>query len=955
MTSPVISDGGETGSTRMISSQWLPALAILFVGSGCAALIYEVVWLQLLQLEIGASAVSMGVLLGTFMGGMCLGSLLFPRFISSSHHPLRVFALLELGIGLLGLLEVWLVPMVSDLYVHFATTGLASLLLRGLFAGICLLPPTILMGATLPAIARWVETTRDGVAWLGFFYGINIAGAVLGTLLAGWYLLRLYDMQTASLVAAAINGSVAALGFVLSIVAEHHPEQAQQDEATERLADVGADAWMIYGVIALSGLTGLGAQVTWTRLLSLMLGANVYTFANTLAIFLTGLGMGSTVGTLVASGTARPRQMLGWCQVMLAVTIGWAGYATTFMLPFWPIDPRIAASTPWSMFQVDLARTCWVVLPASMLWGASFPLALAGVARRGQDPGKLVGSVSAANTLGAIAGALLFSLVIMPALGSQGAQRLLIVLSMASALLASGSLLARRREAAPPASRTVGPIIGMVATVMLAVGLVATVSQPNWVAVAFGRHAASWIPISYPGILTDDEMQGIKQVNAMGYRLELHGDSFTTQRFDAESDRWEEVADATLDVEDRTWLTTNRPTLVSALAKGERMRPALAGDEASSRAYRGVQIRGRADGRTFMLDMPGGAAPDRFCTFVGEGTNVSVAVTHDTAGYRYFHGAGKVQASSDPADMHLQRMLGHLAALTSRRRDDVLVIACGAGVTAGSFVPYDDVKHITICDIEPMVPAQIAAMFAKENHNVVTDPRTRFVIDDGRHFIRTTKQKFDIITSDPIDPWVKGCAALNTVEYYQLCKDRLKPGGVMAIWIPLYESSEETSMSVIATFFKVFPNGILWSNDSSGQGYDAVLFGTTDEPKIDIDGIQASIDANPKVKESLHDAHIGTAGNEAIELLATYAGNAEHLDAWSRNRPDLINYDRNLRLQYVAGLWTNQEKAPELFKTILRYYKYPQGLFDGKADADGVKPSVLMLEATLIQRGRIEH
>src|SRR5690554_2191425 len=79
--------------------RWLPALLLLFVGSGCAALIYEVVWFQLLQLSIGSSAVSLGVLLGVFMGGMCLGSLLLPRYISPAHHPLRVYAFLELGIG----------------------------------------------------------------------------------------------------------------------------------------------------------------------------------------------------------------------------------------------------------------------------------------------------------------------------------------------------------------------------------------------------------------------------------------------------------------------------------------------------------------------------------------------------------------------------------------------------------------------------------------------------------------------------------------------------------------------------------------------------------------------------------------------------------------------------------------------------------------------------------------
>src|SRR6185295_6539007 len=171
----------------------LPALLVLFVGSGCAALIYEVVWFQLLELVIGSSAVSMGVLLGTFMGGMCLGSFLLPRFMSPSAHPLRVYAWLEIGIGILGLLILFGMPIVGGAYTAWAGTGVTGVLIRGLTASICLLPPTLLMGATLPAIARWVERTPDGVAWLGFFYGANTAGAVIGSLLAGFYLLSSYD------------------------------------------------------------------------------------------------------------------------------------------------------------------------------------------------------------------------------------------------------------------------------------------------------------------------------------------------------------------------------------------------------------------------------------------------------------------------------------------------------------------------------------------------------------------------------------------------------------------------------------------------------------------------------------------------------------------------------------------------------------------------------------------
>src|SRR5689334_1558763 len=195
----------------MTPRRFLPALLLLFVGSGCAALIYEIVWFQLLQLVIGSSAVSLSVLLGTFMGGMCLGSYLLPRYIDARNHPLRVYAFLELGIGLMGLLLLFGMPLVNGIY----TTIGGNIVIRAIVAGICLLPPTLMMGATLPAMARWVETTPKGVSWLGYFYGGNIGGAVIGSLLAGFYLLRVHDMSTATFVAVALNILVASLGLTI--------------------------------------------------------------------------------------------------------------------------------------------------------------------------------------------------------------------------------------------------------------------------------------------------------------------------------------------------------------------------------------------------------------------------------------------------------------------------------------------------------------------------------------------------------------------------------------------------------------------------------------------------------------------------------------------------------------------------------------------------------------------
>src|SRR5215203_1934671 len=236
----------------MTPRRYLPALLLLFVGSGCAALIYEVVWFQLLQLVIGSSAISMGVLLGTFMGGMCLGSYLLPRYIGRGQHPLRVYAYLELGIALCGLLILIGMPLLNSVYVTVSGgAGLLGIAMRGIAAAIILLPPTLLMGATLPAISRWVESTPEGVSWLGFFYGGNIGGGVLGSLLAGFYLLRVHDLAVATFVAIALNVAVALIGIAIAKAAPM--VETLPSDREERAAKPVAGAWAIYVGIALSG------------------------------------------------------------------------------------------------------------------------------------------------------------------------------------------------------------------------------------------------------------------------------------------------------------------------------------------------------------------------------------------------------------------------------------------------------------------------------------------------------------------------------------------------------------------------------------------------------------------------------------------------------------------------------------------------------------------------------
>jgi len=203
---------------------------LLAAGSGVAALIYEIVWFQLLELVLGSTAISLAVILATFMGGTCLGSLLLPRFVSARRNPLRVYAAIELGIGVLGMVVLLLIPLVG---------GVSNA--RGIVAAACLLPPTLLMGATLPALAR----AADDVSQLGFLYGANIAGAVFGCLLSGFYLLREFDVTTATYVAMAINATVAAAALTLRSLwgrsVTCHPAFPSRDQR-ERLRTVQESA-----------------------------------------------------------------------------------------------------------------------------------------------------------------------------------------------------------------------------------------------------------------------------------------------------------------------------------------------------------------------------------------------------------------------------------------------------------------------------------------------------------------------------------------------------------------------------------------------------------------------------------------------------------------------------------------------------------------------------------------
>jgi len=308
---------------------------------------------------------------------------------------------------------------------------------------------------------------------------------------------------------------------------------------------------------------------------------------------------------------------------------------------------------------------------------------------------------------------------------------------------------------------------------------------------------------------------------------------------------------------------------------------------------------------------------------MGEGMNASIAITELPSGVRSFHVSGKVVASNDPQDMRLQLMLGHLPALLHPKPRSILVVGCGAGVTAGSFIPHPDVERIVICEIEPLIPGFAAEYFSEENNYVVDDPRVEIIYDDARHYILTTDEKFDIITSDPIHPWVKGAASLYTKEYFNLCKQRLNEGGIATQWVPLYESNLEAVKSELGTFFEVFPEGTIWGNDYNGEGYDIVLLGYAEAATIDVNELQQRLNSEQyfDVQRSLSTIGFGT----ALNLLSKYAGRGQDLKLWLEDA--VINTDRNLRLQYLAGMGLNLYDESNIYRDMLNHRQFPEDLF----------------------------
>jgi spermidine synthase len=795
-------------------TRFAAVLYVLFMISGTAGLIYEVVWFQLLRLTIGGNTQSLGVLLACFMGGLFLGSLFYSRLIPRHWHPLKTYACFELGIAISGLALPQLIGAVRGVYLAHAGSPESAMLLRGLLCVVSLAPPTILMGATLPALSRWVRADQTQVREISRLYAVNIVGAVAGVFASALLLLPALGLPGTNLTAVAMNVAVALLAFLTA--GAYSPETG----AETRVETNDRELLPVYLAYAVSGVTALAFEVLWSRLMSCVLGATVYGFAMVLGVFLTGLALGGAVGSVIAARLTHPRRTFAVLQLAVMGAVG----GTALLLPWVSL---FLAETDigyhdnlWLLSLTSLIRTAIVVLPGAFFWGMCFPVVLSCIGSR-QDAAKPVGRLYAFNTLGAVAGSLLTGLVLIPRYGTATGVAHLVWLPALAILVLYWPKWLPRAMAGLVAAGGVWAIMGM--------------GWPKALCAA-ARQAGAWTgdPSTYLILIFLPVLTGYQLFLVRRVPLRLATGAAVTGLLLA--------------------LSTSVPAELYALG----------------RQYGPTLIRGTFDGEIILFE---------------EGAMEPVVVRHSSQGPLQISVNGSLQASSVPAEMEHLRILGHLPALLSDDPREALVVGLGAGVTSGCLGIQHDVEHVRVVELEPKVK-MAAAQFKAANHWAMSNPKITVTIDDGRHFVGTARQKYGVITSDPIEPFWAGTAALYSVEYYQQCRAHLVEGGVFMQWLGIFGIDEDGLRAMLKAFAEVFPEGGVWRTNNE------IFFISSTRPlRIDVPTLRKRM-ASPEIAASLSFVGIHT----AEDLLGHYVCSVESLhDYLAGVEP---NSDSNLLVQY---------------------------------------------------------
>ncbi len=673
-----------------------------FFLSGAVSLVYQVLWTRQLGLVFGVTIQAASTVLACFMGGLALGSYLAGRRLNRTARPLRAFALVELGIGICGVIVPWLLGLADGLVVmaapHVEQTPALGTALRLVLTAVVLTGPATLMGMTYPLLLGAVGRSPDGVRrHASLLYAVNTSGAILGVLASSLWLIPTVGLAATGWTAVAGNLVIAALTAWASRRTAPDATPAATDTGDSHSATPDTPALSrrariaVLVVLGLSGTVTLALEIVWFRVLVFFLRPTTYAFACMLLAVLAGLALGSYLVTPWMRRRANWLAVLGVTELL----IGLSGLLSAFAL----VRSQAVLTTlfemagglshPWDVVLPFLTASAAAILPTAILLGAAFPIGLVLWTTGGGDPGasgRRVGELYALNVAGAIVGSLGAGFLLLPAFGAQTSLVAVCVI----------------------------PIVGGCVLLLLATTRRRAVLASVAAVTAFG-----WAAFSLPDV----------------FRHALAG------RYPGYDVVWyEEAAQATVTV---------------------------------------AEQNGR---RTLIID-------------------------------------GEHHASTAGSMVGYHRTFGTLGIAVHPDPRQVLVVGLGGGATAGAASILPNTRTTVVELLPPVVRA--ARWFEVANRGLLDNPNVDFRIADGRYFLKTTRERFDVITADLLLPYQAGAASLYSADYYALAKAALKPGGIMVQWIP--PDTEFQYRLMLRSFLSVFPHVTFWLDGGIVIGSDTPL------------------------------------------------------------------------------------------------------------------------------------
>jgi len=392
---------------------------LIYLLSGLCGLIYQMVWVRKFTLIFGATLPAMSAVIAIFLLGLAAGSWIFGKISTSTRNPVRLYGIFECIIGMYALIFPLLLSAVEQiyglLYPSLSTQFTAVQAVRLALAFVVLIVPTMLMGGTLPLLVRhFVQESRQAGEGTGLLYGLNSLGAALGCILSGYILFQMIGINTTNTVTAIVNTIAGISALLISRKTGRMQSDAVTQEAEGRAQSSrwSAKVWLAVGCFAFSGVVSMSYEMVWLRYLLFYFRDTAYLYSGIIAIFITGIALGSFICRGFLSRVERPLALFGLLQLGIGIF--------TILAIFLPI--------PWQQVFFDAAEVhrgylllmlAMLIIVPTILMGATFPTITKIITTDVQTVGHKVGKAYAFNTTGSIIGTLLAGFFFLPFLGLQ--------------------------------------------------------------------------------------------------------------------------------------------------------------------------------------------------------------------------------------------------------------------------------------------------------------------------------------------------------------------------------------------------------------------------------------------------------------------------------------------------------------------------------------------------------